>query len=178
MCTRSDVVLAALVALALGTSNAMAQTTAPPHPRLRPHRVPVTVALVDARVSRERTLILRRATATPRDIIVLSREAATPRMLSAALLALLKSRDLHGDTAQRDLRLRVTAQASSGAVGTREERAVTRALERLRAGQPARVVGVGLATVTELDLPARDLRDRGRGRGKVHFQNAPSRRTP
>jgi hypothetical protein len=99
-------------------------------------------------------------------------------MLSAALLALLKSRDVHGDTVRRELKLGVTARASSGTLGPREERVVTRALERLRAGAPTQVVGVGIATVTELDLPARGVRDRMRARGKVRFQNAPSRRRP
>lgn len=178
MRTRSNVLVAAALTLFLDATGAAAQTISGRYPRPRPHRVPVSVALAEDRPSRERTLILRRANATPRDVIVLSREAATQRMLSAALLALLKSRDVHGDTVSRDLSLRVTAQASGGTLGPREERIVTRALERLRAGSPTQVVGVGMATVTELDLPARARRESMRARGQVRFQNAPSRRKP
>ena len=174
----SGALSAVLVALVFGALAAGAQGNPPQVIHHRPHMVPVTIALVEGASSQARTVILRRARATPHDIIVLSRDAATPNMLSTALLALLRSREMHGDSVQHDLRLGVTAHASSGSLGPREGRIVRRALDRLRAGQATRVPDVGMAIMTELDLPAQALRDKNRARGKVRFQRSTRGRAP
>jgi len=149
---RRPLILASAVTLFAAPVGAQARRRVPVEEAIR-NRVPVTVALVD-RLPDESApaIILRRANASPRDVILLKRSAATPAQLSAAIFTLQVVRAQGGDTARSDVTVRVRATDGPRAWKERTEPKLASSLGRLRDAAPQTIVGVGVAPSYELFL--------------------------
>jgi len=123
----------------------------------RPTRVPVTVATVERLpVPDAPFVVLRRADAAPRDVILLP-SGADAKLLSEAVQALLVARQAGGDTAVAPTTLRVRPQR-----GRTSQRPVLpwaqRVLNDLRRAEARPVEGVGAVPAVEIWLPAQTRR--------------------
>lgn len=128
-----------------------------PQPHGKPSRVPVTVVIVERLpVTGAPFVVLRRADATPRDVILLP-AGADAKLLSEAVQMLLIARQAGGDTAAAPATLRVRPQR-----GRISQRPVLpwaqRVLNDLRRAEPRRVEGVGSVPAVEIWLPAQTRR--------------------
>jgi hypothetical protein len=117
-----------------------------------PTRVPVTVAIVERLpVTGAPFLVLRRASAAPRDVILLP-AGADARLLSEAVQTLLIARQAGGDTATATATLRVRPQR-----GRTAQRPVLpwaqRVLTDLRRAAARPLDGVGTVPAVEIWLP-------------------------
>ena len=147
-------VLIAAGLTAFSTSVGAAQT---PRPHGKPSRVPVTVVIVERLpVTGAPFVVLRRADATPRDVILLP-AGADAKLLSEAVQALLAARQAGGDTAGASATLRVRPRR-----GRTSQRPVLpwaqRVLNDLRRAEARRVEGVGSVPAVEIWLPAQTRR--------------------
>jgi hypothetical protein len=123
----------------------------------RPSRVPATIVIVERLpVVGASFLVLRRASAAPRDVILLP-AGADARMLSEAVQTLLVARQAGGDTTTASATLRVRPQR-----GRTSQRPVLpwaqRVLNDLRRAEARPVEGVGSAPAVEIWLPAQTRR--------------------
>ncbi len=123
----------------------------------RPTRVPVTVVTVERLpVPGAPFVVLRRADASPRDVIVLP-AGADAKLLSEAVQALLVARQAGGDTAAATATLRVRPQR-----GRTSQRPVLpwaqRVLNDLRRADARPVEGVGSVRAVEIWVPAQTRR--------------------
>jgi hypothetical protein len=122
-----------------------------------PRRVPVTVATVERLpVPGAPFVVVRRASAAPRDVILLP-AGADARLLSEAVQTLLVARQAGGDTASAAATLRVRPQR-----GRSSERPVLpwaqRVLNDLRRAAARPVDGVGTVPAVEIWLPPQSRR--------------------
>lgn len=122
-------------------------------PATPPTRVPVSIALVDsARTGDAPYRILRRADASPHDVILL-RSSSDATVLSEAIDNLLLIRAQTGDTAKVNGAVRVKrAQGASGRA-PREFPWAGRVLNDLRQAQARDVPGLGNVPMVEIWLP-------------------------
>lgn len=142
--------IAALILVITFMSRALdAQQVAGPK---RPTRVAATIVLVDSLAAGTPFRILRRASATPNDVILLSAGADTSA-LSAALEELLSMRRAQGDTAQTTGMMRV--RHPQGTSGQRPHKFpwVTRVLNDLHMAPRRIISGVGTVRAVEIWLP-------------------------
>ena len=122
-------------------------------PPARPTRVPLTVALVDsARTGDAPYRILRRADATPHDVILL-RSGSDAAVLSEAVNNLLLIRAQTGDTARVNGVMRVQRTRGASAHAPRVLPWAGRVLNDLQQAQAREVPGVGSVPTVEIWLP-------------------------
>jgi hypothetical protein len=121
-------------------------------------RYPVTVAIVDALPdSKAGAFILRQAGNTPADFILMTRESATARQLSAAVFTLLAVREVDGLIASRNATIRVPNREGPAAWIETEERRAEGVVRRLRNLPEHDVPGLGRARALRLALPVNAL---------------------
>lgn len=114
-------------------------------------RVRVTVALVDELPDTSvGAVIVRRANAPARDIILMTRNSASARQLSAALAALLVTWEAQGRTPTQDGMVRVSARRGPAAWFNSEERRAEAVVRRLRQVSPRQVEMLGRVQAVEM----------------------------
>lgn len=117
-----------------------------------PGRVRVTVALVE--VLPDTTVgavIVRRATGSSKgDLILMTRNSASARQLSAAMATLQMTWELDGQIPTRDATVRVTARRGPAAWHDTEERRAESVVRRLRREKPAYVQSLGVVQSVEM----------------------------
>jgi hypothetical protein len=116
-------------------------------------RVPVTIALVDELPDPTALfVILRRADATPADVILL-RTGAGPQQLSAAVQALRMARRQGGDQAFRDAMLRARPHQDDRARNARPLPWAPQVIADLHRAARREVPGVGSVQSVQIWLP-------------------------
>jgi hypothetical protein len=119
---------------------------------VRPTRVPVTVALVDSLPAGAPFRILRRADATPRDVILLAAVASADD-LSGAVKELLLMRRLQGDTARATGVMRVRRPQGGPPAQAQRYPWTARVLNDLRTAPRMPVSDLGMVPALEIWLP-------------------------
>lgn len=144
--------LAGTVGLVLATVIGARQGQAQTAPSAPPTRVSVAVTLVDrVPIPGAPFVVIRRATASPRDVIVLPR-GADAAVLSAAVYTLVASRQVAGDTSTREMTLR----ARPGQARAQHHPVLPwadRVLGDLRRADPREVAGIGRVPAVTIWLP-------------------------
>jgi hypothetical protein len=135
----------ALSALLLGFSGTgAAQQRASADEQERARRVQVTIAIVDSSDDAGAPAkIVRLAHGPRRDIVLIRRGAATGAQLASALQVLLVTRELHGDTAQQDMGVRVPGPLASKPRSSELYRLADAAMVELLRRPAAPLSGVG-----------------------------------
>lgn len=118
-------------------------------------RVPVTVVLVDRTPGvGASSVVLRRVHTAPHDVILLHADSASAQQLSNAVLDLLTIRSVGGDTASKDVVVRVTSK-SLPAGGVRKQLPwAQRVINDLRNADRRAVTGVGEVQAVQIWLPS------------------------
>ena len=136
-------------------------------------RVPVTIVLSDALPSgASGAVIVRRRQLEPHDLILLDRNA-DPNRLSAALFALMSTREIMGDTARTDGSIRVSSTRGPAAWEKRQMPRIARMLRQLQKATPRAIQGVGVVRAYDVYLLPHALSGRMTASGKsgTHSRN-------
>lgn len=123
-------------------------------PQNRPAAVPVTVVLMNRLQYPDVSfVILRRTTASPRDVILLRSDAVNAPEFSAAVMALLTARRQEGDTTTANKVVRARPQAAAPGRARTVLPWAQSAVNKLRNAKPRAIEGVGTVPAVDVWLP-------------------------
>jgi hypothetical protein len=124
-------------------------------------RVPVLVLLVDSLpVPDARAVIVRQSSPPRRDYILLTRNTATARQLSAAVFTLVTVHATAGTVPDRDALIRVQAAEGPTMWIETEERRAESIVRRLQRTNARHVPGFGFVPAVRLTVPAQAMQGR------------------
>jgi hypothetical protein len=124
-------------------------------------RIPVLVAVIDSLPQKASgALIVRRASMSPSDIILLTPQSSTARQLSAAVFTLVTAQAVLGSKPEKNAFLKVDSRTGPSAWIETEERRAENILRKLRRKAPAYVAGYGFVRSVVITVPDQVMRGR------------------